>query len=210
MNAPICSCMKTTWSSVCCWMKTDGDKVSPCIQECVFLYPDKHINTQTHTLCTNEAGACCMASHCVRVRLWFWRETVAAGVVGNVNKCACLRVGEKATCEAANKRLFTAAPCVCLCVCMCLCVHACVCLCVHACVCLCVHACVCLCVCEFWLQTKGKKGDHMTRNINTNTHSLSLFHKHTHARTHTRTHTHTNTHNYLIQFCFSELCTELL
>ena len=122
----------------------------------------------------------------VRVCLWFWRETVAAGVVGNVNKCACLRVGEKATCEAANKRLFTAAPCVCLCVCMCLCVHACVCL--------CVHACVCLCVCEFWLQTKGKKGDHMTRNINTNTHSLSLFHKHTHARTHTRTHTHTQTH----------------
>lgn len=50
------------------------------------------------------------------VFLWSWSKTVAVGVVGNVNKCACLRPGEKATSDRVSERLFTAVQRVCVCV----------------------------------------------------------------------------------------------
>lgn len=53
----------------------------------------------------------------VCVFLWSWSKTVAVGVVGNVNKCACLRPGEKATSDRVSECLFTAVQRVCVCVC---------------------------------------------------------------------------------------------
>lgn len=63
----------------------------------------------------------CGISVCMRlcVFLWSWSKTVAVGVVGNVNKCACLRPGEKATSDRVSERLFTAVQRVCVCVCVC-------------------------------------------------------------------------------------------
>lgn len=103
----------------------------------------------------------CGISVCMRlcVFLWSWSKTVAVGVVGNVNKCACLRPGEKATSDRVSERLFTAVQRVCVCM-------------------------WCLHLCQFWQKTKRERRDRMTRkrkykHIHSLSLCLSLSHTHT-------------------------------
>lgn len=82
---------------------------------------------------------------CVCIRMWFCRETVAAGVVGNLNERVCLRAGEKATSEMVKKTNATS------------CVY---------------DACVCV---NFGSKPKQRGQTARQENINTNTHIVSSF-----------------------------------